>query len=198
MHSAVNAAIRPTVACASRRRQVLILWCVSVCVCATACGQSAPETDTTASASPPQRPFRPGIRFAPDTPAGTRIGDLIVDSIRLADPTAGRDAGIAYFRGEMTLAGQTLRHFDADLALTSVCFEADSASAARMPRWEGDERRPWFCFTNGTEAGRRLAPPGEVISASIVIDRFTIHRAESDVVNSARLVRVLPAPAPRR
>jgi hypothetical protein len=73
----------------------------------------------------------------------------------------------------------------------AVCFEADSASAASLPRWEGDERRPWFCFENGAAAAKLLGAPEEERDAPIVIDRFTIHRGLSDQVNSARLVRVV-------
>jgi hypothetical protein len=155
-----------------------------------ACSESEQRPDTTNA--PPPRPARAGVHFHPDTvKPGSHIGPLRVDSIRLRDVAGGRDADIAYFTGELTLTGQTLRHPDADLGLTTVCFEADSASAAQMPRWTEDLRRSWFCFSNRAEAARTLAAPGESVSASIVIDRFINIRGSSDEVNSARLVRVV-------
>ena len=64
-------------------------------------------------------------------------------------------------------------------------------SAARLPRWLGDERRPWFCFENRDAAARALGPPSEGVQATIVIERFTIHRGGSDEVNSASFVRLV-------
>lgn len=175
----------------SGRSWTLVLACTYGAVLASGCEPTERQADTLLSApSPDVR--RPGIRFDPDTlAAGARVGGLVLETVRSVDPAAGRDAASASFRGEITLTGQTLRHPDDDLAVVSVCFEADSASAARMPRWEGDERRPWFCFSNRAEATRLLAAPGEIVTASVVIDRFTIYYGVSDEVNSARLVRVL-------
>lgn len=135
---------------------------------------------------------RPGIRFDPDSIVpGTRVGDLVLDSIRVGRTPSGPSVGSAFFGGELSLTGHTLRHFDADLAPVSVCFEADPASAARMPRWEGDERRPWFCFDDPAVAARLIASPGDSVQATIVIDDFTIHFSFSDAVNSARIVRMV-------
>src|SRR3712207_7969887 len=61
-----------------------------------------------------------------------------------------------------------------------VCFEADAESAARLPRWGGDDRRPWFCFENQAQARRALGPPSDGVKATVVIDRFVIHRGLSD------------------
>jgi hypothetical protein len=82
-----------------------------------------------------------------------------------------------------------MRHPDSDVQL--VCFEADAGSAARLPRWEGDDRRPWFCFENQAQARRAVGPPSDGVKATVVIDLFTIHRGLSDEVNGARLVRVV-------
>jgi hypothetical protein len=108
-------------------------------------------------------------------------------------PVDSTFVGTARFRGEIELSGQTLRHPESDVQ--AICFEADPPSAARLPRWQGDERRPWFCFTNDAEVRRALGPPSDGVRAIVVIDRFTIHRGLSDEVNSARLVRVVRSPA---
>jgi hypothetical protein len=87
------------------------------------------------------------------------------------------------------LAGRTFRHPDgADYPFP--CFEADSATSSRLPRWKGDERRSWFCFENPEEASARLGGPAPDRPATIRIDRFTIHRNLTDAVNSARLTAV--------
>ncbi len=98
----------------------------------------------------------------------------------------GSWVGMARFEGTLELDGRTMPHFEPDVR--AVCFEADSASAARMPRWSGDERRPWLCFENGDDARTRLGDPSARRPARVRIDRFTIHRNLSDAVNSARLV----------
>ena len=135
---------------------------------------------------------RPGIRFDPaDVRRGTRIGTLSIDSIEFRRAMDSTLVGTARFRGEIALGGWTMRHPDPDAYRAVTCFEADSASAAQLPRWAGDERRPWFCFSNRTEAARALGPPSEGVRATIVIDRFTIHRGMSDEVNSARFLRRL-------
>jgi len=143
-----------------------------------------------AATAPPARPFRPGLRFDPGAiRPGTRVGELVAESLVVRrteiDSTL---VGEARFRGRIQLSGWTLRNPDADLANVASCFEADSASASRLPRWAGDERRPWFCFTNGNDATGALGPPSEGVAATIVVDRFTIHRGLSDEVNSARFV----------
>jgi hypothetical protein len=152
-----------------------------------ACRAEVPRGDTRRA----EQPQRPGIRFDPATlRPGDRVGELVADSIAaLRTPTDSTYVGVALFRGEIELGGRTMRHPEPDVQ--DVCFEADSVSAARLPRWQGDERRPWFCFTNDGEARRRLGPPVDGVGATIVIDSFTIHRGLSDEVNSARLVRVV-------
>ena len=136
---------------------------------------------------------RPGIRFDPTrVKRGTSVGTLVVDS--LVTQFAAVDStwvGTAWFRNEIELSGWTLRNPDPDLYRQLTCFEADSSSAARLPRWQGDERRAWFCFSNRMEAAQALGPPSEGVPATIVIDRFTIYRGHSDEVNDARFVRLI-------
>jgi len=107
--------------------------------------------------------------------------EVAIDSTRI---------GTARFSGQLELSGWTKRHFEADLRDVDICFEADSTSAARMPRWRGDERRAWFCFENQTEARRMLGPPSDSTPTTVIVDRFNLRRGLTDEVNSARLVRV--------
>ena len=154
-------------------------------------GSSPGATIERTASNPAPRPFRPGIRFDPATlRPGTRVGSLVAESVEarrtVVDSTF---VGIARFRGQIELTGKTLRHPDVDLAKIAICFEADSASASLLPRWTGDERRPWFCFVNQADAARALGPPSEGVPATIVVDAFTIHRGLSDQVNSARFLK---------
>jgi hypothetical protein len=133
-----------------------------------------------------------GIRFDPAAVGrGSSIGNLTIDSIA-ATPTALDSSlvGTARFAGELILAGRIMAHPDPELQ--ALCFEADSGSAQRMPRWAGDTRRSWFCFSNREEAAGMIGSTAPGKSLTVVIDRFTIHRGMSDEVNSARLVRVVP------
>jgi hypothetical protein len=142
---------------------------------------------------------RPGIRFNPSTiRPGTTVGTLVLDSIIARQAVIDAiNVGSARFRGEIELSGWTLRNPDPDLGRILTCFEADSSSAARLPRWAGDERRAWFCFSNRAEAARALGPPSEGVRARIVIDQFTIHAGMSDEVNSARFIRLVRRGPPR-
>ena len=131
-----------------------------------------------------------GIRFDPRAIGpGARIGAMTLDSLTTRTANDSIELGTAVFSGTVELSGAKFPHFDADA--DALCFEADSASASRLPRWEGDERRSWFCFTNRAPAVRALGPPGDSARATIVIDRLTIHRGMSDEVNSARFVRAI-------
>ncbi len=135
---------------------------------------------------------RPGIRFDPSAlRRGARIGTLIVDSIDARRALDSTWVGAAWFRGRIQLSGWTIRNPDPDLYRMVTCFEADSTSASRLPRWSGDERRAWFCFANRVEAVRALGPPSEGVPATIVVEEFTIHRGLSDEVNSVRFVRLV-------
>ncbi len=128
-----------------------------------------------------------------------RVGDLVVDSVdarQVAIDSAGATrmiatlawVGMARFRGQLTLRGRLMRHTDSDVHV--LCFEADSASAALMPRWAGDTRRAWFCFSNA-EAERLLRKRSEGQSVEVAVDQFVIRRSFSDEVNNARLLRLL-------
>lgn len=135
-------------------------------------------------------PYRPGVRFDPSIIApGMRVAGLTVETTAIRPAFDSTLVGVVRFRGELQLSGRTLRHPDPDLS--AVCFEADSLSGEQLPRWQGDERRAWFCFTDPTTARRLLAAPGEERNATVVIDSFTIHLGRSDETNSARLVRVV-------
>ena len=128
-------------------------------------------------------PFDPESLRVGDTVAGLRVARLRFE--RAYDSSA---VGSVWFAGTLRLRGRTMRH--PDEGYTGPCFEADSASAERLPRWKGDRRRPWFCFENPADATARLGPASAPRAAEITVDRFTAHRNLSDAVNEGRLVAV--------
>ncbi|HUR00591.1 MAG TPA: hypothetical protein VM166_14150 [Gemmatimonadaceae bacterium] len=163
-----------------RRRIVLAV------VFSVGCARENAEPGTGESAKT-QDVHRPGNRFDPGTTqSGAKIGELVVDSISAQRALAADSSwvGTARFKGTIALDGTLMRHPDPDVR--DVCLEVDSASASKLPRWDGDTRRAWFCFSNGEEARRLLsAKQGPV---RILVDQFTINRGLSDQVNTARLV----------
>ncbi len=89
---------------------------------------------------------RIGIVFDPSrVRRGDSIAGLVVERIAVARAIDSSFVGGITFKGELQMAGRTFPHPEAD-ATDAACFDADSASAVRMPRWAGDRRRAWFCF----------------------------------------------------
>ena len=186
----------------SKAKAVIILACGISGACSGGDTHTAADRAPASTLTPPAAvidsgPLRPGIRFNPETAKpGLKVGTLVLDTIDAQ--VAAVDSvwvGVARFRGELTLSGQTIKHFEPDAR--AVCFEADNTSAAQLPRWEGDNRRAWFCFENLERAAQLIAPPDSGRKATVIIDRFVIHRGLSDQVNSARLVRVIRIDATR-
>lgn len=151
-------------------------------------GCSEPPADASGDAAPVVVESQPGIRFDPGRlRQGDAVGDLVADSVAARRSAVdSTHVGSVTFRGRLQLSGRLMEHPEADLRETVVCFEADAASAGRMPRWRHDARRPWFCFVNPADARRALAPSDSVTSMTIVIEGFTIHRGLTDEVNTAR------------
>ena len=145
-----------------------------------------PDPDTAGD-----RLARLGVVFDPSrVRTGDTIAGLVVERIVATHtPMDSTLVGTAAFRGRIEIAGATMRHPEAD-ATKDVCFEADSASAARLPRWAGDRRRAWFCFSNASVAARELGPPQTERPARVVISHFVIHRGLTDQVNAAQFVRL--------
>lgn len=152
----------------------------AICCRPTADGQSHVDSGATRRET---GNFDPATVSPHDTIAG-----LVLDSIERQRTPSGEWVGSAWFSGTVSLTGATFGHPDGD-GYPYPCFEADTSSATRLPRWLGDSRRPWFCFENNADAKARLGTAAGM-RKSIVIDRFTVHRNLSDAVNSARLIEV--------
>ncbi len=129
---------------------------------------------------------------------GDSILGLQVRSVDLSPaPVIGDSVyvGTVAFSGEVTLSGTTRPHPDHP-EVSLVCFDVDEATAARVPRMQGDERRVWFCFSNQEEAIRSLGPPGSRGHATIVVDDYRTVYHFTDVFDTARLVRVVEGRSP--
>ncbi len=120
---------------------------------------------------------------------GDSVRGLVVDSVAVSMAYDSTAVGTVKLRGEFVIVGQITAHPDTEL--NALCFEAESVSKFELPRLQGDNRRPWFCFSNISDARRLLAPftPGRMYR--VVLDQFTIHRGLTDQTNSARLRHVL-------
>ena len=158
---------------------------------AAACSEPAPV------AAPPQAPtaaanyFDPGAVAAGDTVAGLSIAAMDVQ--RVFEDSVW--TGSVRFAGEVELTGVYQAHFDYPEP-AEACFHPDSASAARIPRFEPDawtsaNGKTWFCFDDAASAERALGDPHAYRWASIVVDDYRLHRAFTDAYDVARLVRVL-------
>ncbi len=160
-----------------------LLLAVTGCIREPEMKSSPPEGGVAGAAASAQLTFDPAsIR------RGQQVGALAVDSADVAWSEAMSTwTGRVRFRGELPLRGRRISHFDFP-EVASTCFEADSASALTLPRWPGDDRRPWFCFENDSTARRILATADSSEPVDIVVDRFTTVRAFTDAVNTARIL----------
>lgn len=134
-----------------------------------------------ATAQAPASVFDPRTLSVGDTVSGFTVADISAE--RAMDSSW---VGHVRFRDTLHVTGRVMTHVEGDHP--APCFELKTASAAQLPRWPQDLRRPWFCFENDSAATRLFtASPGRR-EFTIAIDRFTINRNLSDAVNSARIL----------
>ncbi len=85
----------------------------------------------------------------------------------------------------------------------AVCFIPDAKSEKAIPRFAGDDRRAWFCFSNLSAAMKGFALPagrkgcGMRGTAHIVVSDYVVSREGGESVDKARLERVLSKSTPR-
>jgi hypothetical protein len=137
-----------------------------------------------------------GHRFAPDTisPGGS-IGSFVVRQIeasRVEHPDFPRGAwvGEASFGGVEEVVGSYGPH-PAYPDVELICFEVDRGFAGRLPVFETDTRRPWFCFSNQADARALLGDPPGTGRASVRITDFRYRFEFSDVYNEAAIIERL-------
>jgi hypothetical protein len=173
-------------------KALALLGCLGVAACGTSNRDREADPDLADPDPAGAARARIGVIF---DPSRVRVGDsvagLVVERVTVSRAVVDSSfVGDVVFRGEIQLWGRKIPHFEADVS-GAACFEADSASAATLPRWAGDRRRAWFCFSNVASATRALGPSSTGPPVRVVIADFTIHRGLSDQVNSARFVRLV-------
>ena len=145
-------------------------------------------------------PAAPAPRAANEfDPAALRVGDTLMGlrveraDVRRAAAIDSSYVGDVRFAGEVTVSGRPRAHHDFPEVRT-LCFDVDSTSAARLPRWPGDRRRVWFCFDNQEAAVRALGPARAdtaVAPVTIAIDRYQTVRHFTDAYDTATLLRLV-------
>jgi hypothetical protein len=143
---------------------------------------SGPIPDT---ATAPARTLAPARFDREHVKAGDVVGGLTVSRVRRPP-----DDYAVSFEGEVEVNGVYRAHFDYP-EVKVPCFWVDPDSWAKLPRAQNDQRLIWFCFENTEEAIRQLGELGSQANARIVIDDYRTALSESDVFDSARLVRVI-------
>lgn len=125
-------------------------------------------------------------------------GAFLIWALALAAPGA--------LAAELTLEGTFERRTDAysrRVLGDAVCFIPDEKFEKAIPRFPGDDRRAWFCFSNLAAAMKGFALPargkgcGARGTAHIVVSDYVVSREGGESVDKARLERVLRKSAPR-
>ncbi|HEY0304603.1 MAG TPA: hypothetical protein VGC44_06510 [Longimicrobiales bacterium] len=123
--------------------------------------------------------------------AGEKFGGLTVATANVAAAQTDVGAsGAIRFSGQAELTGSYRAHFDYP-EVKQPCFWVDVESWGKLPRARGDTRIVWFCFENAAQAISQLGALGTQARATIVVDNYTTNLQQSDVWDTARLVRVV-------
>jgi hypothetical protein len=155
---------------------------------------AAPATDSTGAAVTPAGAGTDGARFDPASVSpGRRVGDFMVVEAQLEQAAAlpGKPyTGRVRFSGAIELTGKLVANPNPDRK--TPCFEADAASAARLPRMMGDTRRAIICFQNNSRAEELTGSMQPPAPATVNIREFVSSYSFTDEVNSAFLVELYP------
>lgn len=183
----------------------LILAAAILCAaCDTVRDQPAPEAedtlaaDTTALMGDTTAGARAGraggpTQFDPkQVRTGATIAGMKVAAVNVKPASSGATgvSGSIRFSGQTEVTGSYRAHFDYP-EVKQPCFWLDVESWAKLPRARGDERIVWFCFENASQAIAQLGALGTQARATIVVDNYTTHLAQTDAWDTARLVRVV-------
>jgi hypothetical protein len=105
-----------------------------------------------------------------------------------------------FYKGTAELEGVAERRTGTETLKTegdNLCFAVTGSSRRHIPR-EGDDRLPWFCFSDQESALQALslllAPAsgtcGYRILATVVVGSYVVNRLESEVSDTAVLLAV--------
>ncbi len=101
--------------------------------------------------------------------------------------------GLYTFSGKITVTGRYIYYEkDAGILNDIVCLDnIRESDVKKFPKFADDERDVWFCFSNQELAKKLFGPEGSSGQATIEIDNYTIDMMESEVWNTAELIRVI-------
>lgn len=181
-------------------------WClISLVVGLGACGEPAdvplelppvPEVPEVPEASPEDEPpaddGNQSTSFHPqDVQVGDRIAGLELTGLEVMFHGDNNQiiSGWAEFEGTITVSGTYEPEFMFPGTLEGTpCFNVDEARSS-LPRFDFDERRLWFCFTNPEAAIAAFPDATEEMDATIAIANYRIDYAPTDVANTAEFVQ---------
>jgi hypothetical protein len=131
-------------------------------------------------------------------PSRLQVGDRLLglDVISTDVSAFGSDAyvGTVSFSGDITVQGTYSPQTELVGSDRPIpCFFVNDASNSQLPRFENDERRPWFCFTNPEDVKAAFGHSTAEQDATIVINAYTTVYIPSDVYNEAQFVRLVDA-----
>lgn len=124
-----------------------------------------------------------------------RAGNVIVGMEIVSNNTelagAFGPAGSIQFSGRATVSGVYRVIVDLD-SRTWVEFSVDEESIGKLPKINNDTYRSvWFMFSNQADALNAFGTKAKSGRATIVIDNYRIHHAETDAFNTADLVKAV-------
>lgn len=102
----------------------------------------------------------------------------------------GLSSSLIQFSGRATISG-TYAVVEYDELWRRVQFTVGDESLSRIPRLENDPRTVWFVFNNQDDAQKAFGAEVRSGKATVVIDNYRIHLAQTDTFNTADLVRVV-------
>ena len=133
--------------------------------------------------------FDAGQLSVGDEVLGLRVSRI---AVRPATPPDSGYLGEVAFAGNVTLSGRYRAHPEyPGEGANYMCFFVDSETAARLPRFEADERLPWLCFTNRDFTIAELGPLDTEGGATVVVDEYRTIRQRTNAFDTALLVSVI-------
>lgn len=110
----------------------------------------------------------------------------------------GDDGRYVTYEGSITVSGVYTLYEEDSFFGEQLCFDVNDSTGYLVPRDphlygsnNGDNRKPWFCFSNQAEAKQMLevSAVNETVSgdATIVISQYVVDKLEGGVYDTAQL-----------
>jgi len=109
------------------------------------------------------------------------------------------DDEFKYYKGQVTLTGSYSRNYNPNDEFDdsdSICFTPDATTAKLIPRPNGDQRKPYFCFSNFETARKLLNLNKQLLSgycsqsgkAIVTIQGYDLFYAQAGFHDQSKLV----------